>query len=144
MKDLISRIQRELPDTDKDRYDAAYARGQAQARSGLLFGGLAFGALLGAAVMFLFDPNRGADRRAQLASRMTGIRGDLQNRAKEVAVEAGYQQPEEGVPAHASTRGTGQRVKRSNGTPVAVLTGPGDWESAEREAQQASEGHGAG
>lgn len=151
MKDLINRIQRELPDTDKDRYDAAYARGQAQAQSGLLFGGLAFGALLGAAVMFLFDPNRGADRRAQLASRVTGIRGDLQNRAKGAAIEPGFENPNEGVPAHSTAREAALRLgivsDGTNGTSVAGLPAAGagaGWEQAEAEAKQASEGHPAG
>ena len=94
MKNLISRIQRELPDTDKNRYDAAYERGRAQARSGPLLGGLAFGAIVGAGLMFLLDPDRGAARRSQLASRAIGVRDDLartagshledlQNRAKD-------------------------------------------------------------
>ena len=94
MKNLINRIQRELPDTDKNRYDAAYERGRAQARSGPLLGGLAFGAIVGAGLMFLFDPDRGAARRSQLASRGIGVRDDLartagshledlQNRAKD-------------------------------------------------------------
>lgn len=77
MKNLINRIQRELPDTDKNRYDAAYERGRAQARSGPLLGGLAFGSIVGAGLMFLFDPDRGAARRSQLASRATGVRNDL-------------------------------------------------------------------
>jgi hypothetical protein len=147
MKDLFNRIQRELPDTDKDRYDAAYDRGQAQARSGLLAGGLAFGALLGAGLMFLFDPHRGAGRRAELASRATGLR----NRAKGTAVEAGYQKPEEGVPAHSTARAAAPRRKAartaSNGTSVAGLPAAdaqSAWEAAETEAQRASEGHSAG
>jgi hypothetical protein len=121
MHNLISRIQRELPDTDKDRYDAAYERGRNQARSGLLFGGLAFGAVVGAGLMFLFDPNRGAGRRAELASRATGLRNDLartaggrvedlQNRAKGAAIEAGIAKPDGGPAIH-----------RGNGTPVAGL-----------------------
>jgi hypothetical protein len=121
MENLISRIQRELPDTDKDRYDAAYERGRAQARSGNVFGGLAFGALVGAVLMYLFDPDRGRGRRAQLASRATGLRNDLartaggraedlQNRAKGAAIEAGIAKPSVGTPAH-----------RGNGTPVAGL-----------------------
>jgi hypothetical protein len=151
MKNFISRIQRELPDTDKDRYDVAYERGKTQARGGLtqargglLFGGLAFGAIVGAALTFLFDPKRGSDRRAQLASRATGLRDDLvrtatsrveelQNRAKgganggasDTAIEPGYRQPEEGVPAHATSRRTGKGSKAargaSNGTAVAGL-----------------------
>jgi hypothetical protein len=121
MNHLISRIQRELPDTDKDRYDAAYERGLAQGRSGNLFGGLAFGAIVGAALMFLFDPDRGAGRRAELLSRATGLRNDLarttggrvedlQNRAKGAAVEAGIAKPNDGTAEH-----------RGNGTPVAGL-----------------------
>jgi len=116
MNDVLSRIQRELPDTDRDRYDVAYDRGRSQARSGLLLGGLAFGALVGAAAMFLFDPNRGDGRRAQLASRATGIKNDLartasgrvedlQNRAKGAAIETGIRKPvDEDKPA-TSTRG---------------------------------------
>lgn len=94
MKNLINRIQRELPDTDKNRYDAAYERGKAQATSGPLLGGLAFGAVVGAGLMFLFDPDRGAARRSQLVSRASGVRNDmartagdrledLQNRARD-------------------------------------------------------------
>jgi gas vesicle protein len=139
MKNLISRIQRELPDTDKDRYDVAHERGKSEVRGGLLFGGLAFGAIVGAALTFLFDPNRGSDRRAQLASRATDLRNDLvrtassrveelQNRTKGPAVataEPAHRAPEEVVPAPSTTRRTGQRSKASrgtsNGTPVAGL-----------------------
>jgi gas vesicle protein len=104
MNDLVNKIQRELPDTDKDRYDTAYERGRAQARSGLLLGGLVFGTVVGAAATFLFDPNRGDGRRAQLASRMNGVKNDLtrvasgkvadlQNRAKGAAIETGVREP---------------------------------------------------
>jgi hypothetical protein len=117
MKDLISRVQRELPDTDKDRYDSAFERGQTQARSGLLFRGLAFGALVGAALMYLFDPNKGAGRRAELASRATGLR----NRTRGAAIEAGFQNPDEGVPAHAATRSDDHATQASNGTSVMGL-----------------------
>lgn len=181
MHNLISRIQRELPDTDKDRYDAAYERGRAQARSGRLFGGLAFGAVVGAVSMFLFDPDRGAGRRAELASRATALRDDLahtaggrvedlQNLAKNAAVEAGIAKPNGGEAMH-----------RGNGTPVAGLPVEDDvrgatmadpptpdgimhygapapitgaivteegaedaWEAAEREAKRASESAASG
>jgi gas vesicle protein len=103
--DVLSRLQRELPDTDKDRYDIAYERGHSQARSALLFGGMIAGAVAGAAAMFLLDPARGAGRRAQLATRATGLRNDLartsagktkdlQNRAQGAAIESGVKQPE--------------------------------------------------
>jgi hypothetical protein len=105
MNDVVSRIQRELPDTDKDRYDVAYDRGRAQARSGLLFGGVILGALSGVLGMFLLDPQRGTGRRAQLVSRAAGIRNDLartmsgrakdlRNRAKGAAIEAGIREPD--------------------------------------------------
>jgi hypothetical protein len=158
MGNLISRIQRELPDTDKDRYDAAYERGRAQARSGRLVGGLALGAIVGAGLMFLFDPNRGAGRRAELASRTTGLRNDLartaggrvedvQNRAKGAAIEAGIAGPNGEKAMH-----------RGNGTPVAGLPVDDDvrganvpdegvqeaWEAAEREARRASKSQASG
>jgi hypothetical protein len=102
--DMLSRLQRELPDTDKDRYDTAYERGRSQARSSMLFGGLILGALLGALAMFLFDPVHGAGRRAELTSRASGLKNDLsrtaasraealQSRAKGAAIEAGVMQP---------------------------------------------------
>jgi hypothetical protein len=104
MKDVMARIQRELPDTDRDRYDVAYERGRAQARSGLLAGGLALGSAVGAGLMWLMDPARGAERRAQLASRATGLKNtlgrtaggkaeDLQNRVSGFAIERGIKQP---------------------------------------------------
>jgi hypothetical protein len=125
MENIISRIQRELPDTDKDRYDAAYERGRAQARSGNVFGGLAFGALVGAVLMYLFDPERGTDRRNELLSWVTGLRDDLATKAsgtvediqdrpkdaaRDVASEVGSAKPNGGTPMH-----------RGNGTPVAGL-----------------------
>ncbi len=81
MDDLVARVLRELPDTSKDRYDIAYQRGRAQARSGLLFGGLAMGALGGAAAMFLLDPARGRGRRAELSQRLTALTNDLSRTA---------------------------------------------------------------
>lgn len=121
MSNLISRIQRELPDTDKDRYDAAYERGRAQAHSGNLLGGLALGAIVGAVLMYLFDPDRGAGRRAELVSRATALRNDvaqttsgrvedLENKPMGVAIEAGIAKPNGETPIH-----------RGNGTPVAGL-----------------------
>jgi gas vesicle protein len=105
--DILTRLRRELPDTDKDRYDIAYEQGAHQARSGLLFGGMVVGGLAGAAAMFLLDPARGAGRRAQLASRAAGFRNDLarttagkgedpQNRARGGAVEHGVTKPNGG------------------------------------------------
>ena len=69
MDDVVFRLLRELPDTDKDRYDIAYERGRAQARSSLLFGGMTLGLVAGALGLFLLDPVAGGGRRAQLAQR---------------------------------------------------------------------------
>ena len=73
MDDVVFRLLRELPDTDKDRYDIAYERGRAQVRSSLLFGGMALGLVAGGLGMFLLDPVVGAGRRAQLAQRAKAV-----------------------------------------------------------------------
>ncbi len=78
MDDVVFRLLRELPDTDKDRYDIAYTRGRAQARSSLLFGGMAIGLAAGAVGLFLLDPVVGGGRRAKLAQRVKTALGDLQ------------------------------------------------------------------
>jgi hypothetical protein len=100
MEDIVSRLMRELPDTDKDRYDIAYERGRAQARSSLLAGGLAVGLAAGAALMFLLDPRLGRGRRIDLRQRLSGAmnglrrtlaarREDIGNRALGAATELG-------------------------------------------------------
>ena len=78
MNDVVFRLLRELPDTDKDRYDVAYERGRAQARSSLLFGGMTIGLVAGALGLFLLDPVVGSGRRAQLAKRAKTVLNDLQ------------------------------------------------------------------
>jgi len=70
MEDIVGRLLRELPDTDKDRYDIAFARGRAQARSSLVFSGLAVGLAVGSAAMFLLDPKSGRGRRLDLRQRI--------------------------------------------------------------------------
>ena len=72
MDDIVGRLLRELPDTDKDRYDIAFARGRAQARSSLVFSGLAVGLAVGSAAMFLLDPKLGRGRRVDLRERIAG------------------------------------------------------------------------
>ena len=78
MNDVVVRLLRELPDTDKDRYDIAFERGRAQARSSLLFGGMTIGLVAGALGLFLLDPVVGSGRRAQLAKRAKAVLNDLQ------------------------------------------------------------------
>ena len=80
MNDVVFRLLRELPDTDKDRYDIAYGRGRAQARSSFLFGGMTIGLVAGALGLFLLDPVAGSGRRAEVAKRATALLNDLQRR----------------------------------------------------------------
>lgn len=98
MADIVAEIQKNIPGTDRDRYEVAYGRGRSQARSALLFGGLGFGAALGAAAMWLLDPARGAGRRTELGQRLgalsrkaqrtaAGRTSDLRNRTKGFAIE---------------------------------------------------------
>lgn len=100
MDDIVGRLMRELPDTDKDRYDLAYQRGRAQARSSLVAGGLAVGLAAGAALMFLLDPRLGRGRRIDIRQRLGGAanglrrtiaarRTDIGNRAFGAATELG-------------------------------------------------------
>jgi hypothetical protein len=78
MDELVFRLLRELPDTDKDRYDIAYERGRAQARSSLLFGGMAVGLIAGGLGLFLLDRVVGAGRRARLTRQVKTVLSDLQ------------------------------------------------------------------
>ena len=89
MDDVVFRLLRELPDTNKDRYDVAYERGRAQARSSLLFGGMAIGLVAGGLGLFLLDPVVGAGRRARLAQRAKAVLSDLRNRTWGTATESG-------------------------------------------------------
>ena len=149
MKDVIARVQRELPDTDKDRYDIAYQRGRAQARSTLLAGGVAVGSALGAGLMWLLDPAKGAARRAQLGDRFNGLRNqvssnvggkaeDIGNRVSGFAIERGIKQPEDGstdlsagqgttssAVSHPGSYGDSPVGQADTGQTVAVSTGTG-------------------
>jgi hypothetical protein len=77
MDDIVGRLLRELPDTDKDRYDIAFARGRARARSSLVFSGLAVGLAVGSAAMFLLDPQLGRSRRIDLRQRIADAADQL-------------------------------------------------------------------
>ena len=132
MDDIVGRLLRELPDTDKDRYDIAFARGRAQARSSLLFSGLAIGLAVGSAAMFLFDPKLGRGRRIDLGQRMAGAlnqlrqtvaaqREHLANRAVGTATELGLP----GTPAsNAERRAAEADVTTSWRTPPRSAVAP--------------------
>src|SRR3954447_19536778 len=99
-KGAVTRLERELPDTDKDRYDRAYERGRVQTRTLYVVGGLAVGIGAGIAASVLLDPQRGQQRRAQISklrdqvTRQVSERSrDLTTRAKSMAAERGIGQP---------------------------------------------------
>lgn len=87
MDDIVGRLMRELPDTDRNRYDIAYARGRAQARTSLMAGGLAVGVAAGSLAMFLLDPHLGRSRRIELRQRLgafvTELRRTIETRGEE-------------------------------------------------------------
>lgn len=84
---LVTTLERELPTTDKDRYDRAYGRGWARARTSYAVVGIAAGIAAGIAGAFLLDPEQGPRRRAALrASAKSGAA-----RAQATAVQVGTQ-----------------------------------------------------
>jgi hypothetical protein len=82
MKDIVAEVRRQLPGTDKDRYDIAYERGKTQARSALAATGLALGVAVGTALMFFFDPVMGPSRRAQLRQRAMSMSKEISQAAE--------------------------------------------------------------
>ena len=96
----VTRLERELPDTDKNRYDRAYERGRVQTRTIYVVGGLAIGIGAGIAAAVLMDPKRGPERRAQIVrfkdrvARQASERSrQLASQAKSMAAERGIGQP---------------------------------------------------
>jgi hypothetical protein len=109
MRAVVARLEKELPETDRDRYDRAYARGRVQARSIYLAVGIAAGVTAGVAAAALLDPRHGKERRDRIArrtgeltaglrSRATSTARMAQDRAKAVARDRGLAEPEVDVP----------------------------------------------
>ena len=65
---LVTNLERELPTTDKDRYDRAFGRGFARARTSFVVVGAATGIAAGIAGAFLLDPQRGPERRERASA----------------------------------------------------------------------------
>ncbi len=65
----IARLERELPENERNRYNRAYLRGRTQARSVWLTVGIAAGVGLGVAAAVLLDPRNGKARRDALKAR---------------------------------------------------------------------------
>ena len=110
---LGARLEKELPDTDRDRYQRAYARGRAQARSKYVIVGLVAGIGAGVVAAILLDPKHGKERRAAITHKASGL---TRGAGKTVAGKAKF----------ASDRARGMAIERgiikppvtSPGTPV--------------------------
>jgi hypothetical protein len=74
---VIMRLERELPDTDKDRYDRAFERGRVRTRTIYLGVGAAVGIGAGIVAAELLDPQRGKARREAIAR----LKDDVARRA---------------------------------------------------------------
>jgi hypothetical protein len=85
---LVARLERDLPDTDSDRYERAYRRGRVQARSIYLGLGLAAGVTAGIVAALLLDPKHGKERRDLITNRTSGftqgVSGQVSGRTRAV------------------------------------------------------------
>lgn len=103
---IVENLERELPTTDKGRYDRAYSRGWARARTSFVVVGAATGIAAGIAGAWLLDPKQGPRRRAALRARLRGATKDVSgtlsrtatmtsDRARGFAIERGLIKPGE-------------------------------------------------
>jgi gas vesicle protein len=106
----VARLEKELPEGDRDRYQRAYVRGRTQARSKYLAVGIAAGIGAGIVAAILLDPKHGKERReaiAQKTSSLTKSAGRTvagkakyaSDRARGVAIERGMLKPPAADPA---------------------------------------------
>ena len=82
---LVTNLERELPTTDKDRYDRAFGRGFARARTSFVIVGAATGIAAGIAGAYLFDPQRGTQRRNALRTRLRRTTDDVTTQVRRTA-----------------------------------------------------------
>ena len=123
MDDVVFRLLRELPDTDKDRYDIADGRGRAQARSSLLFGGIALGLVAGALGTFRLA-------RAEVAQRARAVLNDLRptipqtnlEQQEPIADAADASRHEVRTPPRSAAASVMRREDATDRVPVAAAT----------------------
>jgi gas vesicle protein len=82
---LVTNLERELPNTDKDRYDRAFGRGFARARTSFVIVGAATGIAAGIAGAYLFDPQRGPHRRNALRTKLRRTTDDVTSQVRRTA-----------------------------------------------------------
>jgi gas vesicle protein len=82
---LVTNLERELPSTDKDRYDRAFGRGFARARTSFVVIGAATGIAAGIAGAYLLDPQRGPQRRNALRTRLRRTTDDVSTQVRRTA-----------------------------------------------------------
>jgi gas vesicle protein len=99
IRGVMTRLERDLPDTDKDRYDRAYQRGRIQTRSIFVGLGLAIGVAAGVTAAALFDPQRGPARRARIAALKNDVARQAAQRSKVAVDKAKSMAAERGIGA---------------------------------------------
>ncbi len=82
---LVTNLERELPSTDKDRYDRAFGRGFARARTSFVVIGAAAGIAAGIAGAFLLDPQRGPERRKAIRTKVRTTTDDVTSQVRRTA-----------------------------------------------------------
>jgi gas vesicle protein len=82
---LVGNLERDLPTTDGDRYDRAFRRGFARARTSFVVIGAATGIVAGIAGAFLLDPQRGPQRRQAIQTRVRRTTTDVTRQVQRTA-----------------------------------------------------------
>lgn len=131
IRSLIARLERELPDTDRDRYARAFARGRAQGRSKHVAVGLAAGVSAGIVAALLLEPEHGKVRRERIGRKVSSLTAGISSRAastaksaggraRGIAVQRGLIKPESGTPEQVTAAGSGGPVAHEVIDPEAV------------------------
>jgi len=116
----IARLERELPDTNTDRYARAYGRGRAQARSKYLAVGIVAGVTVGIVAVVLLEPRRGKARRERIADSVMGTARTASDKARSFATERGLRKSKTGEAIAAPVEAPSDVI--APGAPVDAVT----------------------
>ncbi|HEX5828733.1 MAG TPA: hypothetical protein VFY23_14495, partial [Candidatus Limnocylindrales bacterium] len=140
---LVENLERELPTTDKGRYDRAYSRGWARARTSYIVVGTALGIAGGIAGAWLLDPKQGKGRRDRLTAKVRGatkdVSGQVRRTAKYSTDRARGIAMERGLLPKPGSKGAADDVTVLQATPVAPLVGVMDPAATGADANTAPE-----